>query len=157
MFYKIMISPKLSNLRSLLIWILVLSQVITANSCMTTKTYKVEPDALRTDLLVIITQITLANGKVVDCRDKFITFNGLPDTSKSLKIQYFDTVKVNNSGRYNVVSKTDTVAFSDIVSLKYNDKHIDGVATGLWVLGIIVVSVLAGIAFAYGIWASIDD
>ncbi|MGB3018199.1 MAG: hypothetical protein WBC65_10355 [Ignavibacteria bacterium] len=45
-----MISPKLSNLRSLLIWILVLSQVITVNSCMTTKTYKVESDALRADL-----------------------------------------------------------------------------------------------------------
>lgn len=154
---KIMISPKLSNLRSLLIWILILSQVITVNSCMTTETSKIEPDALRTDLLVVITQIVLTNGKVIDCSDKFITFNGLPDTSKSLKIQYFDTVRVYESGKYDVVSKTDTIAFSDIVSLKYNDKHIDGVVTGLWVLGIIVVSVIAGFAFLYGIWASIEE
>lgn len=125
---------------------------------MTTETRKVEPDALRTDLLVIITEIVLTNGKVVDCTDKFITFNGLPDTSKSLKIQYFDTVKVNDSGRYNMISKTDTIAFSDIVSLKFSDKHIDVGMTVLVALGILsVAAVLLTLIFFVAVVESIDE
>jgi len=125
---------------------------------MTTETRKVEPDALRTDLLVIITEIVLTNGKVIDCSDKFITFNGLPDTSKSLKIQYFDTVKVNDSGRYNMISKTDTVAFSDIVSLKFSDKHIDVGMTVLVALGILsVAAVLLTLIFFVAVVESIDE
>ncbi|MBK6505036.1 MAG: hypothetical protein IPG02_05055 [Ignavibacteria bacterium] len=151
-------SSKLSDLRSLIIWILILSHLITVSGCMTTETRKVEPDALRTDLLVIITEILLTSGKVIDCSDKFITFNGLPDTSKSLKIQYFDTVKVNNSGRYNVVSKTDTVAFSDIVSLKFSDKHIDVGMTVLVALGILsVAAVLLTLILFVAVVESIDE
>lgn len=151
-------SLKLSDLRSLIIWILILSHLITVSGCMTTETRKVEPDALRTDLLVIITEIVLTNGKVVDCTDKFITFNGLPDTSKSLKIQYFDTVKVNDSGRYNMISKTDTVAFSDIVSLKFSDKHIDVGMTVLVALGILsVAAVLLTLIFFVAVVESIDE
>lgn len=151
-------SSKLSDLRSLIIWILILSHLITVSGCMTTETRKVEPDALRTDLLVIITEIVLTNGKVIDCSDKFITFNGLPDTSKSLKIQYFDTVKVNDSGRYNMISKTDTVAFSDIVSLKFSDKHIDVGMTVLVALGILsVAAVLLTLIFFVAVVESIDE
>lgn len=151
-------SSKLSDLRSLIIWILILSHLITVSGCMTTETRKVEPDALRTDLLVIITEIVLTNGKVIDCSDKFITFNGLPDTSKSLKIQYFDTVKVNDSGRYNMISKTDTVAFSDIVSLKFSDKHIDVGMTVLVALGILsVAAVLLTLILFVAVVESIDE
>ena len=151
-------SSKLSDLRSLIIWILILSHLITVSGCMTTETRKVEPDALRTDHLVIITEIVLTNGKVIDCTDKFITFNGLPDTSKSLKIQYFDTVKVNDSGRYNMISKTDTVAFSDIVSLKFSDKHINVGMTVLVALGILsVAAVLLGLIFFVAVVESIDE
>ena len=151
-------SSKLSDLRSLIIWILILSHLITVSGCMTTETRKVEPDTLRTDLLVIKTEIVLTNGKVIDCSDKFITFNGLPDTSKSLKIQYFDTVKVNDSGRYNMISKTDTVAFSDIVSLKFSDKHIDVGMTVLVALGILsVAAVLLTLILFVAVVESIDE
>ena len=75
MFYKIMISPKLRNLRSLLIWILVLSQVITVNSCMTTKAYKVKSDALRTvlsdfcNMIVSCSEVSFISLAKNDCKE----------------------------------------------------------------------------------------
>lgn len=141
---KVSNSPKHSSIvRVAIICFLIISFIVTINSCSTTEMAYVSRNSLNSGYTGEINKIVLKNGIAINCKGKLIKFEGGSDSTGFVVLSTADTVRSGNNS-FSIRWNEQRMANTEIQKIYMEKTESDTTKTVLVILGI-----AAGAALAY--------
>lgn len=144
MFYSIIYSGRMRNIRVLISFILIISYMIMYSSCTTTDIEFINPHTQGSGMLKDITKIKLISGRIINCKDNLIMIKKSSDTTGFVFIQTSDTVRAGSSGYGYMTSWNELrIPLSDIQNFQiYEAKGNGAMSFGIILGSLILISLL---------------
>ncbi len=140
MFYYIINSRKFRYKRAVIIYLLVISYMVTFNSCMTTKNFSVTPDSLDSASIHEISKIKLKDGTSIDCEDKIIKLKKEADSTL-----LFDISSYTVGDNYQTYWTKKQIAAKDIlkIQLEKSEANTDATVVLVIICGAVLALIIA--------------
>lgn len=149
MFYSIIFTDRMRNIRVMISFILIVSFMNMFSGCTSTDIELINPDTQGSGMLKDITKIKLISGRIINCKDNLIRIERSSDTTGFALIQTSDTVKAGSSGYgYKTSWNELKIPLSDIQNFQIYETKGNGVMAFGIVLGYLVLVSLLTIAVA---------
>ncbi|MCB0726896.1 MAG: hypothetical protein KDD00_05495 [Ignavibacteriae bacterium] len=131
MLFKKINSSKLKLRRTFFHIFLIISYMITFNSCMTTYNYTELPDRLGKETSSDISKIELNDGTIINCKDKLIKFETGADSVKYIVIKTYTVGK-----EYKTYWTEKRIPEKDVFKVYMEKSEVNGTQTTFLVIGI---------------------
>lgn len=122
--------------RTILIYLFIVSCLITLSSCTTTESFTVSPDSLRSGSPGQITNIILKNGDSVECENKNVEV--IKKSDSVIVLSVLNRFTREHSGS---ISDELIIPLNDILNVRLNKTETDETLTILLVAGLLIAAV----------------
>ena len=136
MLNTILSSVKSGFHKDVIIWILIISYLATFCSCETTGISNMSPEIIEPKASENIVKIKLNNGEIINCKDKSVTIEKNPDSSRIFVLAYPDTLSESDN-TIKIQKKEERIQESDVSRIQMEITKINSTQTMLLVSGIV--------------------